>query len=198
MLPPKSIYVCRDIREIPREKVVAYARAIQHWAEGNNPPAGGGPQLLAESVLELREEVKWYLSFTNEDVFWGSGPPQEGRGGESKDPFCTADIPKAHHAPEPAPEKRAPKFMGWEKVLHPSQPVVACWADPPTIQGLEAKSRIKSTLLDDTHKASSLSTRGLPLHLNPPCQYRHWCSCSHQLCHCMAFQELRLVCGCQN
>ena len=27
--------------------------------------------------------------------------------------------------PEPVPEERAPKFVGWEKVLHPSQPVVA-------------------------------------------------------------------------
>ena len=33
MLPAESIYACRDIREIPREKVVAYARALQHWAE---------------------------------------------------------------------------------------------------------------------------------------------------------------------
>ena len=39
----ESIYACRDIREIPWEKVVAYARALQHWAEENNLPAGGGP-----------------------------------------------------------------------------------------------------------------------------------------------------------
>ena len=43
MLPGESIFACRDIREIPREKVVAYARALQHWAEENNLPAGGGP-----------------------------------------------------------------------------------------------------------------------------------------------------------
>ena len=57
MLPAESYYACRDIREIPQEKVVAYARALQHWAEENNLPAGGGPCLLAESVMELREEV---------------------------------------------------------------------------------------------------------------------------------------------
>ena len=40
----KSIYACReDIREVPGEKVVVYARALQHWAEQNNPPAGGEP-----------------------------------------------------------------------------------------------------------------------------------------------------------
>ena len=69
MPPADSIFACRDIREIPREKVVVYARALQHWAEQNNPPAGGEPHLLAKSILELREEVKWYLSFTDEEVF---------------------------------------------------------------------------------------------------------------------------------
>ena len=43
MLLAELIYACRDIREIPREKVVAYARALQHWAEQNNPPPGGEP-----------------------------------------------------------------------------------------------------------------------------------------------------------
>ena len=33
MLPADSIFVCRDIREIPREKVVAYARALQHCVQ---------------------------------------------------------------------------------------------------------------------------------------------------------------------
>ena len=43
MLLAESIYACRHNREIPREKVVAYARALQHWVEENNLPAGGGP-----------------------------------------------------------------------------------------------------------------------------------------------------------
>ena len=127
--PAESIYACRDIREIPREKVVAYARALQHWAEENNPPAGGGPRLLAESVLELREEVKWYLSFTDEEVFWGVALPEKEEE-DSPETLSVADIPKAPCAPEPAPERRAPKFLGWEKALHPSQPVVAAGRSP--------------------------------------------------------------------
>ena len=43
MLLAELVYACRDIREIPREKVVAYARDLHHWAEQNNPPAGGEP-----------------------------------------------------------------------------------------------------------------------------------------------------------
>ena len=33
-----SIYASQDIREIPREKMIAYARALQHFAEQNNLP----------------------------------------------------------------------------------------------------------------------------------------------------------------
>ena len=121
MLLAKSIYACRDIREIPGEKVVAYARALQHGAEENNPPAGGGPRLLAESVLELREEVKWYLSFTDEEVFWGVALPEKEEE-ESPKTLSATDIPKAHRAPEPALEKRAQSFWdGRMYYTHPDQ-----------------------------------------------------------------------------
>ena len=119
ILPADSIYACRDIREIPWEKVVAYAMALQHWAEQNNLPAGGELHLLAKSMLELREEVKWYLSFTDEEVFWGVALPKKEEEESPKIP-STADIPKAPCVLEPTPEERAPKLLGWEKVLHPS------------------------------------------------------------------------------
>ena len=41
MPPADSIFASQDIREVPREKVVAYARALQYWAEQNDPPTGG-------------------------------------------------------------------------------------------------------------------------------------------------------------
>ena len=66
---PDLIFSSWDIREVPREKVVAYARALQYWAEQNDLPTGGELHLLAKGVLELREEVKWYLTFTDEEVF---------------------------------------------------------------------------------------------------------------------------------
>ena len=44
---------------------------------------------------------------------------------ESLQTSGTTDFPKAPCVPEPVLERRAPKFVGWEKVLHPSQPVVA-------------------------------------------------------------------------
>ena len=36
MPPADSIFACRDIRQVPQKKVVAYARALQYWAEQNN------------------------------------------------------------------------------------------------------------------------------------------------------------------
>ena len=51
--------------------MVAYAQALQHWVEKTDPPAGGKPCLFAESMKELREELKCYLSFSNEEVFKG-------------------------------------------------------------------------------------------------------------------------------
>ena len=38
MPPVVSIYANQDIREIPREKAIVYARALQHFAEQNNLP----------------------------------------------------------------------------------------------------------------------------------------------------------------
>ena len=119
MPPTDLIFACRDIREIPREKVVAYARALQHWTEQNNPPAGGEPCLLAKSIQELREEVQWYLSFTNEEVFWGVAL-SEREEEENPRALAVTTVPKVPCMLEPPPEERAPKFLGWQKVLHPS------------------------------------------------------------------------------
>ena len=94
--------------------------AKPHWAEQNKLPARGEPHLLARSVLELREEVRWYLSFTDEEVFWGVALPEEEEEESLQTPGPT-NFPEAPCVPEPVPERRA----GWEKLLHPSQPVVA-------------------------------------------------------------------------
>ena len=73
-----------------------------------------------KSILELREEVKWYLSFMDEEVFCGVALPKKEEDG-SPQTLCATDVSKAHCVPDPALEGRAPKFLGWEKVLHPSQ-----------------------------------------------------------------------------
>ena len=75
--PPDSIFACQDIWEIQHEKMVAYAHALQFWAEKVNPPTEGKPCLLVGSVIELWEEMECYLSFSDKDMFKGVAPPEE-------------------------------------------------------------------------------------------------------------------------
>ena len=57
--------------------MVAYTRALQFWAEKVDLPAGGKPHLLVGCIVELWEEMKCYVSFTDEDVFNGIALPEE-------------------------------------------------------------------------------------------------------------------------
>ena len=51
--------------------MVAYDKALQFWAEKANLPTEGQLHLLVGSTVELREEMKFYVSFTDEDIFSG-------------------------------------------------------------------------------------------------------------------------------
>ena len=145
--PPNTIFACWDIREIQREKIIAYAHSLQYWAEKSDPPAGGQPHQLAESVKKLREEMRCYLSFTDKEVFEGvtplegmptslveeSQPPSE-----TATPVITPKESTARKTPqELAKERKCPKFPRWEKVLHPFQPVSVAGQPPHPSRSLE-------------------------------------------------------------
>ena len=83
--------------------------------------------LLAEEVKELREEVKWYLSFSDEEVFQGVVLPEKEE--DQKPKTLSAKSP---YVPESTKERRGPKFLGWEKGLHPFWPEMAAGEIPPT------------------------------------------------------------------
>ena len=123
MPPADSIFASQDIREVPRKKVVVYARALQYWVEQNDPPTGGELRLLANSALELREEVKWYLTFTDEEVFQGVTIPKA-EGEKSSTTSSPNNVPKIPPVLELQPKERTLKFVGWDKVLHPSRLVI--------------------------------------------------------------------------
>ena len=132
-----SIFASWDFREIPREKTIMYVRALQYSAEQNNLPKKDEPCLLVEGIIELRREVKFYLSFTDEEVFREVDLPEteEGLVPATADPATTnvpgtTDVPEAQSVPKPTPERKAPKFLRWEKILHPSWPVVATGETP--------------------------------------------------------------------
>ena len=142
MPPVISAFACQDIREIPREKTVAYARALQCITEENNPPERDQPCLLVESVVELRKEVGFYLSFTDKEVIWGVELPQEERSSLSVPTAPTADAPGDIDTPEMPPiSEAAPKYARWNMVIHPSQPVVATGETPQPTTTLRAKRR---------------------------------------------------------
>ena len=129
---PSTIFACRDIQEVQREKTIAYACAIQYWAEKSNLPTGGQPCQLAESAKELREEMRCYLSFMDHEVFKGIIPPEESIPDHEMD--MIVNVPKESATRETqlelAQERKCPKFPRWEKVLHPSQ-LVAVVGNPP-------------------------------------------------------------------
>ena len=70
-------FPCQDIRESQSEKTVAYAQALQFWAEKANLPTPGKPCLLVGSILELRKAMQCYVFFPNDAVFGGMALPDE-------------------------------------------------------------------------------------------------------------------------
>ena len=115
--------------------------------EKTDPPTGGQPHLLAESVKELREEMRCYLSFSDKEVFKGVTPLEETsiNPAEEAESHSMATMPAiapkvqatTKASQESAVERKSPKFPRWEKVLHPSQPVVAVGQLPHPSGSLE-------------------------------------------------------------
>ena len=92
--------------------------------------------------MELRREVGFYLSFTDEEVFQGVELPQEERSSLSVPPTPTADAPGNIDTPEMPPILEvAPKYARWNMVVHPSQPVVAAGETPQLASMLRARRR---------------------------------------------------------
>ena len=142
MPPVVSAFACWDIQEIPREKTIAYAWALQCVVEENNPPKRGQPCLLVENIVELKREVGFYLSFTDEEVFQGVELPQEERSSLSVPTAPTADAPGNIDTPDMPPvSEAAPKYARWNMVIHPSRPVVAAGETPQPTAMLRAKRR---------------------------------------------------------
>ena len=122
-------------------------RPFSSGLEKANLPTGGKPHLLLGSVVELQEEMKCYISFSAEDVFNGIALPEETphnpiqRSHSREHPANTEPTPLVKKATldttmEPTVEKRPlNKFPGWEKVLHPSRPIVTARQIPPLLRG---------------------------------------------------------------
>ena len=123
--------------------MVTYAKAFQIWVEKANLPAQGQLCLLAGRVLELREEMKCYVSFPDETVFSGMALPEESlvmwsgdtapNNAQSTYVNSPAEDAAAKATKEEPSGREQPTnhFPGWREVLHPSRPVIAARQIPP-------------------------------------------------------------------
>ena len=135
LLPPNSIFPWQDIWEIQHEKMVAYTHALQFRVEKADLPTGGKPCLLAGSVVDLQEEMKCCVSFSDEVVFNGVALLEETPIITPKEATTESALPTPANGPvkeaivdmtvESTVEKKPPnKFLGWKKVLQPSRPML--------------------------------------------------------------------------
>ena len=132
-LPPDTIFTCQDIREVQREKMIAYTHTIQYWVEKSDPPTGGQPCWLAKSVKELQEEMKCYLSFLDREVFEGvtllEGMPSslveraEPPGVTTVPAATSQEQPVKETLQKPVKERKYSKFPRWEKS---AAPILVC------------------------------------------------------------------------
>ena len=76
-LPPLDpMFPCWDIGEEQLEKTIAYAQALQYWADKANLLMPGQPCLLVRCILELRKAMALYMSFSNDVVLDGAASPE--------------------------------------------------------------------------------------------------------------------------
>ena len=131
-------------------------RPFSSGCEKADPPTGGKLCLLAGSIVELWEEMKCYMSFSDEDVFNGMAlleespiiSPEEATSKSTQPTLANTPVNEAtvDMTMEPAAEKRPPnKFSGWEKVLHPSRPIVTAGQIPPLLRGLRQSPHSQSS-----------------------------------------------------
>ena len=72
--PPDPRFSTQDFHLKQPEKALAYAKALQHWAEVAKPPQLGEPCQLAECVKELRRCMRPLTTFTEKQVL-SEDPP---------------------------------------------------------------------------------------------------------------------------
>ena len=133
--------------------------------------------------------MKCYLSFSDEDVFHGVALPEETPIIPPKEvmPQSTQPVPAItpvkKAAMEPAAKKRPPnQFPGWEKVLHPSRPIVTTGETLPLSRGMKQRPHSQSPggglVWQPQTKEKGVST----IQSNPLCQPASGRLSSEQCC----------------
>ena len=125
-------------------------------------------------MIELREEVKFYLSFMDEEVFEGVDLSEEDGDKPLASTTSATNTLGAIVAERTLPTQKAtPAYAGWDTVLHPSWLVMAMGEVPPPTTVPREKPRVLQTIrtIPFSHH------QNLP-RLHPcqglPCWPKHW------------------------
>ena len=99
-----------------------------------------------ESIAKLRREVGFYLSFMDEEVFWGVDLPEEEENKPAAPTATATDTPGSTTAVETLPTQKAtPDYTGWDTILYPSQLVIATGEIPWPTTVLRVRRRVLQT-----------------------------------------------------
>ena len=91
-------------------------------------------------MIKLREEVKFYLSFMDEEVFEGVNLSEEDGDKPLASTTSATNTLGATVAERTLPTRKVtPVYARWNTVLHLSQPVMAAGEVPPPTAVLRAK-----------------------------------------------------------
>ena len=82
---------------------MAYARSLQYWAEKQSPPRSQDLCPLAESVIELWEMVKEYVTLNYLDIIWDLGVTDE------ESPSCETQATTFSQVPSSPKEEQEPR-----------------------------------------------------------------------------------------
>ena len=92
--------------------MITYARGLQYWAEKHNLPESPDSCPLVGGVVELREAVREYITFTNWDILQGLGAVY--LGATNQQPQTTLLAEYCHH-----------------QSMNPVHLILALWKLPP-------------------------------------------------------------------
>ena len=109
LLIPDPRMSCQDYREGQAQKILAYAQALQYWAEKANPPKPDKPHLLVRYIHELRWAMRPFTTFTNGAIFRGTTlrPGILEEGATEPGTIKTTQTPMLERRPATSPEKLA-------------------------------------------------------------------------------------------
>ena len=129
------------------QKALAYAKALQHWAEKAQPPMPGKPCQLVECVWELRDAMETLTMFMDDDVLSNDAPSPWVKIRSSR----TSEPAEPTHSQEHSHSQNQRAHTGGSFVaacsIGQSKPTtITCMASSLTISNQRVKTLLESSI----------------------------------------------------